>query len=370
MQLSKFLKHYSLSPQQLQQILQQNELVFNLRMVREVPQEWNKLVSELTGIAQIEEETVPYNIPKENKNTTNDQINDYQKKLDQAKQILSKENKDNYFIAYVKYAALDKSHVYVKRIDDINDIRGIDLRRNDYRDYYIGENINELRQEQLIICSALDGDKNKEGKVKDARLISEDFKGTFAKMPNGFKFTDWISLKTPFVINRILRNCKDNDLPEYGAIRIFYTRTNIISLSCEIQNKEVNVDEIRKIITNQFQKCIEKDSFDDLDKNTIEVYKWQAEESELEATVIKLIKSDINDKKCFESPLKTREYIQKWNVLRLNAFSYDMVSEQVSPEFFMNFWMQGLLSFTFWGEHLIEVLIGYFSENRYPIICH
>src|SRR5690554_2175496 len=111
MHISKLLKHYKLNPQQLKLILEHEGITHDLRTATTVPDEWNQLLSEHTGIEsmltdkQAESQiktpaknkfTEPQSIPEQLQNTVELPVNDT-------------------FVAYVKFVADDNSHGYVKR---------------------------------------------------------------------------------------------------------------------------------------------------------------------------------------------------------------------------------------------------------------
>lgn len=363
MYLSKFLKYYNLSPQQLTQILEENDLDSNLRSITRVPPNWNEVVSQHTGISKMEEENVSHDSPGKNTNTTKEHEGDYKVQLAQARQRIKKENKDDYFIAYVKFVARDKSHGFVKRIDDINHISKINLRQNDSDDYSLGKAIRNVEKEQLIICAPVDHENKNTKRVKRARLISDCFTGTFTKASSGYKFTDWISLKEPFALARNFSYSNEKDAPQYASIKRHYSG---YGSNYTIPEKDVNIDAIQRSIARQFKRSIKKEAFDELDKRTIEVYKWQVNESEIEEITVQQIKEDIHSGNCFATPEKTEESIEKWNTLCVGAFTFEMIRNEANTGTFIDFWQQGMLAFDFWGELLIEVLLKHFAENVLP----
>ena len=53
MSLPVFCSHYKLSPRELQQILRKNNINPNLRLVKEVPAEWNEIVSKELNVPPV-----------------------------------------------------------------------------------------------------------------------------------------------------------------------------------------------------------------------------------------------------------------------------------------------------------------------------
>ena len=57
MNLSKFYKHFNISPNQLKKILKEHDIKDDIRFVKVIPQDWINIVSKTTGVEVFKDST-------------------------------------------------------------------------------------------------------------------------------------------------------------------------------------------------------------------------------------------------------------------------------------------------------------------------
>ncbi|WP_067146254.1 DEAD/DEAH box helicase [Pseudotamlana agarivorans] len=358
MQLSKLLKHYKLNVQQLKLILERKSIIHDFRATTTVPDEWNQLLSEYTGIEsmltdkQVESQIiVPANISECIQKTEQPLVNDV-------------------FVAYVKFVADDNSHGFVKRIDNIAKIKQVDFRIKNELDYVLGIDIKDLKRGQLVLCAS-SSDSNNRGKAKSAQLVSSVFTGIIHKQPSAIDFTMIDTVETNFTISLSCNTEKQAELLEYATLELFYNKKKVYNrysrsslkwfFTFELAKGEVNEEAVELGIKSQVENILTKFTLNKTDKYLIDAYRSIVDQGMFSARLSELFIQEFELGTSFESVDKLSKFVDKWNTLDNSLLDNELLKTKVDTSILFEYWKQGGLSFNYWGWHLVGIVIDYYK---------
>lgn len=370
MQLSKLLKHYKLSPQQLKLILDHEGITCDLRTTKTVPNEWNQLLSEHTGIPELKDKE-----PNSESSAVNTAVLPTEKKgmkeqLQNAIKPATRNNKEEYFVAYIKFVAKDKSHGFVKRINDIASIDQVNFREKDELDYALGTDINNLHEGQLIICTPNQSNRRN---VKNARLVTSTFKGIINKQKKEINFTVIGALEKVFTINLPCSNERQEGIENYASLHLYYDKIKVWndnnsrgsfkwSFTFQLSKTEFNKDALKLEIETLQKNILAKKAIEKDDKFIIDAYKLQVDETEFNSRVSEIIQHDIEQPSSVDTFESIRDFISKWNCILPDTLKYNFLKGKIADQYLFDCWKQGYLVFEFWGLQLISLLLEQYKE--------
>jgi len=370
MQLPKLLKHFKLSTKQLSVILKKNGVEHDLRTLRRVPENWDQLLSEYTGIVQLSNDKTSIEEKKEKPTKATNSNKSIQDQL----KTLAKHNKidtNQYqFLAYVVYISKDKTNAFVRRINNIINIdKTIDFSESKESLYKLNNNIDELKKQQIVACTSASKMKNK---LKEAHISSSNLTCmVHKKSDNSFDFTI-ISLSNKIVtITLPIKTDRQSFKQGYATIKLFYKANNRSQpnklqgdFSIELCKDEANKEAIELNIKSQTELILSKISLDKTDKYIVQAYKNMFDNEEVYARFSKQFALEIESSKNFQDIHTLRNFIEKWNTINERVISYELLIERVDFSILYEYWREGKLPFNYWGSKLISVIINNSNEVK------
>jgi hypothetical protein len=404
MQLPQILKHYKLDSVQLIRILIKNEIHVDLRLIRQVPEEWMPLLSEATGIeapvfkikelvtggqrlgaseikqpdaSKIAEPGVEEVLPTGNKADTikgltvlgkinlrsnsekgvseRKAYNSKHTKIDKKNQVKGDVKKD-YFWAYVKFVVPEKNYGFVKRIDNLNSIDPNKLTTKEESDYHIKLANNQVRDEQLILCSSISEANGR----KQANIEAIAFKGIIKDRKNQREVFDLSSQLCPQGVRLpagSLQKYKSHSFLSF-TLNITLGKIQAKELGNSISEPELN--EIGNLTA--FKELAKKESLTEDELGLIQVVSKAIQNRE---EIVKIYQERFNQEmlvsKVAVDESLIHAFLNKWLALCPDLLTKSNLELLVDDSFYFNRWLQGQMPVSFWGDKIDNICWGYLS---------
>lgn len=358
MSLPVFCNHYKLSPRELQEILRKNNIDPNLRLVKEVPAEWNEIVSKELNLPPLKPIGIKINpLPSTNGNESG--VTEKIRSFEELEQVKVKESptpsykksrskkdnkKKNHFFVYVKYIAPDNSHAFVKKIDDLNAIGNIDLRSHD-NSFKIQKGVEDLAANQVLLASEASR------YVVDVQELY--FQGLALHTINHFKIIG--GKRDSLSVNSNLRF--SNDLPDNGISTVKFTY-NGRYLACQpVQN--MMIENPIPHLQEQVKRIIPKKELNEEDKEIFKLYKTLSETFDLEEQLQTQFEVELEKPAKLDPDLQYDLFLTKWMFLKEEWVNIKSFRHLERLNLFFTSWLDSKLPISFWNEHLIDACIQY-----------
>ena len=361
MNLSKFYKHFNISPNQLKKILKEHDIKDDIRFVKVIPQDWINIVSKTTGVEVFKDST--NSEPTNSEPTDIEPINrtfrtpeeDLSLKLNSFKKldiIQPNKTKNNYNkLAYVKYVAPDASHAYLILIDDLErineEVNENRLREKSENNYKIDEDCDTIENGQLVIVSI------KGGKFKRCKIKAAYFSGSIITTPIK-SFTDWINFEKPIQLL--------NNIQFLGAFKNFEILVVKLSfyrgiINCSRAPLEPDSNNIIRVLKFEFTNALNKTILTTDELAKIQTYKVNSCDYD-ELIGIQFNKDVLNDF-YFASQTSFLAFFNKWRVLKLDNLTLSNVKHIEHLNMYVTLWLEKQINKNFWEDYLIDALIKF-----------
>ncbi len=363
MSLAKLLKHYNINSQKLKELLGRNNIIVDLRFIKEIPDEWLTLLSNETGIEKliIDNKVTEKKVKKSNEVEEN--VAETNVSLEQLKNKLPKQKEHR--LAFVKFVANDKSHAFVRVIDNLNTIYDENLTEITANNYRIDKECDQLDFDQIIIINI---HKNK----KTADIVTPYFNGFFKVNKkrnynnnyngNSHFIKSFFSIKNKGFENVIeVRNAKDAIPFEFTTKTIYFQRRSLMVMPVEF--KSDSKDYLLQIKEEVIQ-LLQQEIIDENSSDTIAFFKQNSSPENFEALLKNQFNNDLSNSNYFIDESSVQLFLDKW--LYLNKDWVKITNLKSTPfwNYYFKLWLDNKLSPLFWDDKIIDVTLKYIEEHE------
>lgn len=380
MQLPQLLKHYSLNPQQLLKLLNENGFKPDLKFIKQVPKEWYPVLSGATAIEPpvlaSEATTAVYsptlkavdNEVKPGKLS----LTDLNIMLHNEPIILSgqepplKNNesrkepvKKDFFWAYVKFVAPDNTHGFVKRLFNLENIGREVLHAKDDNDYSLRLEGTFLERDQLIVCSDVGTFKGK----KQARIEAVSFTGVVKEKDGARKAFDLSSPLCPqtFPVFRNTILHKANTLSSFtlSVVKGHFQANQILKEGFQVKlNDYRNLESFKRLFNKQILSEEEIETLQVISvniDNKDDLYKIYSEAFDKEKEILN---HSLNEQ-------AIARFLDKWFSICPDLLSIEKIQSLIYNDFYWDRWLKGKLPINFWGPNLVSKGLEYLFNKPF-----
>lgn len=358
MSLSVFYKHYKISPRELKEILNKKNIDPDLRFLKEVPDEWNKIVSKelnLPMFKTVEGKTSSANSTNENESLVEKKLKSFDEleKLKQSGAPATKKNSSrlkrekkrrDHFFACVKFIAPDHSHAFVKKIEDLNAIEKVDLKSKE-NSFKIQKGIKDLELGQILLVE--------EGFHNLAYIKERYFEGLALKTIRHFKITG--GKRDTFSVNSLVvfpSNFPDSIL---NTIKLKYTGQFLFCKPLPLDSEQSpNV-----VLQNLVYRILLKKELNDEDQEIFKLFRKLSNTSDLEGKLRSQFEKEIENPVKLDPEQQYHLFLSKWNFLKPEWVNINTFKHIEKAELYFVSWLDSKLPVSFWNEHLLDACIQY-----------
>ncbi|MBI6117954.1 DEAD/DEAH box helicase [Salegentibacter maritimus] len=358
MSLAVFYKYYKISPRELKEILKKENIIPDLRFVKEVPEEWNEIVSEelnipplkqAEGKAQTVSSTTGSDDLVEKRLKSFDELeklkeNDVPTSKKSRSGAKKNKKKRDRFFAYVKYIAPDKSHAFVKKIEDLNAIGSVNLRTHD-NSFKIQKGVEDLEENQILLVE--------EGFHNLAYIKELYFTGLALKSVNHFKITG--GKRDAFSVNSRVRFPKEFTDAILSTVKFTF---NGHYLDCEPVNVNSKIDPISHL-QKQVERILPKKELNEEDQEIFKLYTKLSETPDLEEKLRIQFEVEIENPIKLDPEQQFDVFLSKWLFLKPEWVNINTFKHLEKADLYFVSWLDFKLPVSFWNEHLLDACIQY-----------
>ncbi|MBC7523283.1 MAG: DEAD/DEAH box helicase [Flavobacterium sp.] len=363
MSLAKIYKHYKITPQKLKELLGANGIDVDLRFVKEVPNEWLPLLTNDTGIEKLEAdkrvsplELVVLKEVKEKGIDPKANLQELKKKLP---------NETELRLAYVKFVHNDKSHAFVRVIDDLNTIHNERLSDTTVNNYRIDKECAQLDFDQIIIINL---HKNKKSADVHTPYFSGFFKINKKRNYNNSYSGNSHFIKSFFVIKNKgfeniieVRNTKDAIPFEFTTKTLYFQRRSLMVMRVDFKSDSKDyLLQIKEEVIDLLQQEI----IDDNSSDTIAFFKQNSSPENFEALLKNQFDNDLSNSSYFIDESTVQLFLNKWLYLNKDWVTITNLENTTFWNYYFKLCLDNKLSSIFWDNKIIAATIKYIEEHE------
>lgn len=362
MSLPQLYKYYKLTPQKLKEILQASDIDADLRYIKEIPESWHDIISLRTGLPKIDLDS--FTIPKGNKSNNVKIVDTSLESLKKVKQDLKPfTHAPKQHIAYVKFVAADKSHAFVRVLENLEGIYKENFRDKTEKDYRIIKDCDQLEFNQIIICRENKKDRSMElvSTGFTAYFTIKNLRNRFQNFKNTFYSKYYLTLAEEHLGPETIEIKKQeghSDL-KLHRFRIFFERR---SFTVQVAESNIIAPKFIEKCINEVKAFLGQTTLEEAEKDKVTFLKENTDAQIYNELTKKQFDIDRTHDACFSDEDSVSAFITKWGFLQPEYLAFSNLNHKQATMFFYEKWMEKKLHADFWGASLIETTIEY--------LCH
>lgn len=363
MSLAKLFKHYNINSQKLKELLGRNNIIVDLRFIKEIPEEWLILLSNETGMKKLIIDNGVTEKKVKKINEIEEKVGEHIVSLEQLKNKLPEQKEHR--LAYVKFVANDKSHAFVRVIDNLNTIYDEKLSEITVNNYRIDKECTQLDFDQIIIINL---HKNK----KSADVVTPYFNGFFKvnkkRNSNNNYSGNSQFIKSFFYIKNKgfenvveVRNAKDAIPFEFTTKTLYFQRRSLMVMSVDFKSDSKDyLLQIKEEVIHLLQQEI----IDDNSSDTIAFFKQNSSPENFEALLKIQFDNDLSKSSYFIDESSVQLFLDKWLHLNKDWVTITNLKNTTFWNYYFKLWLDNKLSPIFWENKIIAATIKYIEEHE------
>ncbi|WP_194852330.1 DEAD/DEAH box helicase [Nonlabens antarcticus] len=352
MKINEYYKYFDLNPSTLKKLLEEYEMDSSIRAIKVVPEKWIKIASKYRGKKiPIEEESLSTASPKVILDNTT-VIKDFTK----LPEVLV-DFKTEPILGYVKYVAEDKSHAFVRIIENFEETLSFNFNTDREKGVKV-ENFDTLHLTQIVQLKDI---SYKRSRVKKYKIDKEYFIGTISNINNELTFIEWNSFNKPYVFEKPIAILKDFSDGQLYRLRIFLGNR---TFKFVVVQMELELYGFREKLKSQYEKIFETPELSSIDLVYATLAKTHLEDADdllhqkLETQLREI--SNKNDKK------EILDILAWWNNLFPKFIDYSKLKNNNLERILILCWIDKDLPTPFFQDYLIDILL-LLEENGFSI---